>query len=499
MRVILLIFVLTLNVQAQFFVSPNGDDGNNGTFDFPFKTIQKAFDVISTTGDTIYLRGGIYEQSLTLEPPISGNENQNKVLTAYQKEKPIVDFSAQEYSSSSRGLKLTKNYWHIRGLEIQNAGDNGIHISGHFNKIENCSLHHNKDTGLQISNGGSYNEIINCDSYLNYDSNTNGENADGFAPKLDIGPGNYFNNCRAWLNSDDGWDCYEGQNQIIIDSCWAFKNGFNIWDDSNFQGDGNGFKLGGNYISAPHIIRNSIAFDNKSKGFDQNHNTAGITVLNCTAYRNERNYSFSENPTDSIFTLHILKNNISFDGTNSIVSTSIDTSNSWNGFFVTWQDFLSIDTSLAIISRDENYQIPYTDFLRLKPTSQFVDAGIDVGIPYFGEAPDIGAFENGSITNIETEKTILNEFALLQNYPNPFNPTTTIKYTIANVGSKNFHSVQLIVYDILGKKIITLVNDQKQAGVYEVKFDASRLSSGIYFYKLSVGNFISTRKMIFIK
>ena len=150
MRVILLIFVLTINVQAQFFVSPNGDDGNNGTFDFPFKTIQKAFDVISTTGDTIYLRGGIYEQSLTLEPPISGNENQNKVLTAYQKEKPIVDFSAQEYSSSSRGLKLTKNYWHIRGLEIQNAGDNGIHISGHFNKIENCSLHHKSNLNMKM-------------------------------------------------------------------------------------------------------------------------------------------------------------------------------------------------------------------------------------------------------------------------------------------------------------------------------------------------------------
>lgn len=498
LQIIFLLIFFHIKLFSQIFVSVSGNDIlGDGSFDKPIRTIKKAFELVKTENDTIFLRAGIFEESKTLEPTVSGDENNYKCLFAFPGEFPVIDFSGQEYNSSNRGIKLTKDYWHIKGIEIMNAGDNGIHISGHHNKVENCSLHHNKDTGLQISNGGSYNQIINCDSYLNYDPATNGENADGFAPKLDIGPGNYFKNCRAWLNSDDGWDCYEGQNQLIIDSCWAFLNGFNIWNDLSFQGDGNGFKLGGNYISAPHIIRNSIAFDNKEKGFDQNHNTAGITVFNCTAYRNGRNFSFNEDPKDSV---HILINNISFDGNNSIAATSIEMNNSWAGFFVTWQDFLSIDTSLAKISRDENFKIPYTDFLRLKPTSQFIDAGIDVGIQYFGAAPDIGAFEyDGISTNINDQEIIENKYYLEQNYPNPFNPSTSIRYNIPLKVKSETLNVKLIVYDILARKVATLVNENKKSGSYEITFDGSNLSSGIYFYRLEVDDFVNVKQMLLIK
>ncbi|MCW8850092.1 MAG: right-handed parallel beta-helix repeat-containing protein [Melioribacteraceae bacterium] len=502
---ILIILFCSSMLYSQYYVSPNGNDIlNNGTITSPYKTIKKAFDMIQISGDTIYLRDGIYEQSVSLEPQISGSENQYKYLIAYEDEKPILDFAGQVYSSSNRGIKLTRDYWHIRGIEIMNAGDNGIHISGHYNIVENCSLHHNKDTGLQISNGGSNNKIINCDSYLNYDPNSNGENADGFAPKLDIGPGNYFKNCRAYLNSDDGWDCYEGQNQIIIDSCWAFQNGYNIWNDPSFQGDGNGFKLGGNYISAPHIIRNSIAFDNKAKGFDQNHNTAGITVLNCTAYRNDRNFSFNEDPADSI---HILKNNISFDGSNSIASSSIEMNNSWNGFFITWQDFSSLDTSLARVERDENFKLRRTDFLRLASTSTLIDAGIDVGIAYLDAAPDLGAFEyDGLSTSVKSNNVISNEITLEQNYPNPFNPYTTIKYSIPLDEKSGIRNVELLVYDILGREIKVLVNEQQQPGTHNVTFNTSSvydgkngLTSGVYFYTLKIGEYVKTKQMLLLK
>lgn len=503
MRIILFLFLLSFNIQAQYFVSPDGDDANNGTIVSPFKTIKKAFDSIKTSLDTIYLREGVYEVSQTLKPSISGTNVKYKCLFAYSTEQVIIDFSEQSYSSSSRGFSLSQNYWHFKGLEIRNAGDNGIHISGNFNKIENCKLHHNKDTGLQISNGGAFNEIINCDSYLNYDPNSHGENADGFAPKLDIGPGNYFKNCRAYLNSDDGWDCYEGQNQIIIDSCWAFRNGFNIWNDPSFEGDGNGFKLGGNYISAPHIIRNSVAFDNRAKGFDQNHNTAGITVLNCTAYRNDRNYSFNENPSDSV---HVLKNNISFDGSNSIASSSVMMNNSWEGFFVTWQDFVSLDTSLARIQRDANYNIPPTDFLRLSQTSKLIDAGIDVGIPFFGSAPDLGAFEHdGTATSIDETEGLPNRKSLEQNYPNPFNPTTTIKYIVPELVTSQGTHVKLVVSDILGREVKILVNEDQPPGHYKIEFNSIdqsnqyRITSGVYFYTLTYGDFRETKQMILIK
>jgi hypothetical protein len=100
---------------------------------------------------------------------------------------------------------------------------------------------------------------------------------------------------------------------------------------------------------------------------------------------------------------------------------------------------------------------------------------------------------------IETPK----EFSLEQNYPNPFNPSTRIEFIVpANViesETKKFQLVTLKVYDVLGNEIATLVNEEKPAGSYDVKFDASQLSSGIYFYKLKAGSFVGTKKMLLLK
>ncbi len=93
-------------------------------------------------------------------------------------------------------------------------------------------------------------------------------------------------------------------------------------------------------------------------------------------------------------------------------------------------------------------------------------------------------------------------FALSQNYPNPFNPTTTIEYTIPFVVDENFHhlqTVKLIVYDILGREVAALVNENLQPGNYKVTFDASRLTTGVYFYQLKAGGFIQTKKMILMQ
>ena len=85
-------------------------------------------------------------------------------------------------------------------------------------------------------------------------------------------------------------------------------------------------------------------------------------------------------------------------------------------------------------------------------------------------------------------------FQLEQNYPNPFNPSTKIRYSIPQEGN-----VTLKIYDVLGNEVTTLANEEKPAGVYEVEFNASKLSSGIYIYKLTAANFIQNRKMILVK
>ena len=87
-----------------------------------------------------------------------------------------------------------------------------------------------------------------------------------------------------------------------------------------------------------------------------------------------------------------------------------------------------------------------------------------------------------------------NSYNLAQNYPNPFNPTTTVQYSIPQRSD-----VILKVYDVLGNEVVTLVNEEKPAGVYTINFDASQLASGIYLYRLQAGNFVETKKMILIK
>ncbi len=92
------------------------------------------------------------------------------------------------------------------------------------------------------------------------------------------------------------------------------------------------------------------------------------------------------------------------------------------------------------------------------------------------------------------------EFNLSQNYPNPFNPSTTIKYTVVKLyNQKGDAFVQIMVYDLLGRKVAVLVNEKKQPGNYQVEFNAHNLPSGLYFYRLKTGNFISTKKMVLLK
>lgn len=102
---------------------------------------------------------------------------------------------------------------------------------------------------------------------------------------------------------------------------------------------------------------------------------------------------------------------------------------------------------------------------------------------------------NNNISDVDNEIDLrLSNFRLFQNYPNPFNPATTIKYSVATQSI-----VTLKVFDVLGNEVATLINEEKPAGIYEVNFNASEISSGIYFYKLQAGSLVETKKMILMK
>lgn len=114
---------------------------------------------------------------------------------------------------------------------------------------------------------------------------------------------------------------------------------------------------------------------------------------------------------------------------------------------------------------------------------------------WIGTRGGLAIYNNRGVVNVEeNNNSIKQEFILSQNYPNPFNPSTLISYTIP---TSQF--VQLKVFDVLGGEIVTLIDDYKMSGTYEVKFDASKLSSGIYFYKLICDELTITKKMLLVR
>lgn len=511
-KIVLLFFCLlifTNILSAQKYIAPDGDDANPGTIELPFGTFPKAISE-AMPGDTIYVRGGTYDitSTITISAAKSGTENQLITLTAFNNEIPILDFSGQSFGG--KGISLRSNYWHIKGLQIKGAGDNGMEINfGSHNLIEQCAFFENRDTGLQLSNGSADNRIINCDSYDNADPPDYGD-ADGFAPKLTVGSGNYFYGCRSWGNCDDGWDGYlRGANDMTttLENCWTWGNGYlKDGTDPGSQANGNGFKMGGGdnsnsqQLMHHQVLINCVAFNNKNKGFDQNNNVGSMTLLNCTGYHNlTANYRI-QRALNSGQTLTV-KNCVSFDGAVQLGSFAVQETNSWlPPFVVTSDDFLSLDMNLAAAPRQTDGSLPNIDFLHLAPGSDLIDAGVDLGMPFNGEAPDLGAFESNHPNGVNvTEMLAPTLFRLEQNYPNPFNSTTVIGYQLSD-----FSDVQLIIFNTTGQLVRTLVARNQTPGAYTMVWDGrdnsgQPISSGVYLCRLQVGNQAQTRKLMLVK
>lgn len=288
---------------AAYYIAGYGADTNPGTEALPFKTLTKGHEV-AKAGTTLWVMAGTIEYATTMILSKSGTETDPIRVWAMPGARPILDYAAQPRAMSAlRGIEVRGNYWHIKGLEIENASDNGIAISGSHNFVEDVVLHNNGDTGLQITANSAMatddayaaeNLVLNCDSYENLDQETGGENADGFAAKLRIGPGNVFRGCRAWNNADDGWDLFAADDVVVIDDCWSFLNGTTI-GGTNPAGDGNGFKLGGKPVNpgeggAVHQVTHGAAFENKACGFTRNNNPEVPVVTGCEVHSNGTDY-----------------------------------------------------------------------------------------------------------------------------------------------------------------------------------------------------------------
>jgi hypothetical protein len=277
---------------GDIWISPSGDDSNDGTEASPKKNLTAAISAWSS-GKTIWVKPGTYAYAapinLSTKATSSGPLRISGVTGGA---KLVFDFSSEPRATNNdgiRGFQISGSYVHLRYLEIAKASDNCVYVTGASNTLEWLSVHECQDTGVQVSSGAASNKILNVDSYLNADPT--GENADGFAPKLSIGKDNYFCGTRSYQNADDGYDCWSAgdSSPVTFEYCWAFGQ---PGPTATVNGDGNGFKLGSPTSlasggNAPHKLIDCYAFDNRSSGFTANGNNSGmITCTNCGVWGN---------------------------------------------------------------------------------------------------------------------------------------------------------------------------------------------------------------------
>ena len=391
---------VTSNLTASkvLHVTPTAPGNGAGTsFSAPM-SFSAALAAVSA-GQMILLQPGKYAVAYkagaknTLALSKSGTASANIYMVAANCGKAVIDFSfpTGAWVQDSFGFALSGSYWYFKGIEVTRAGYQGVYVTGKNNTFENCAFYDNRNTGLEINKGGANTTVLNSDAYRNYDPKKNGSMADGFGPKQTQGPGNRFIGCRAWENSDDGFDMFDSPQVVVVERSWAFRNGINHWNDSAFAGNGNGFKLGGNAVVARNRITQSVAFGHPGKGFDQNNNAGGLTVINNTSYKNGINYGFCG--TVASGEKHVFRNNVSLSASQDICNAT-STNNTWNsGLAAGTADFASLDLSLATAARNPDGTLPSNSLFRLASGSKLVDKGIDAGLPFKGAAPDLGAFE----------------------------------------------------------------------------------------------------------
>lgn len=422
----LLTAIVTATDAKVIYVAPQGDDAAAGTIDAPLATLPAAYR-LTEGGDTVCFRGGTYNVTDSQVMKIkgvyafvfalekAGTAEHRTCYMGYPGERPVFDFSALMLDGKHRfaAFYLGADYVHLRNFDIVGVP---VRIKGHTQSecvsarrgshciVENIAMHDGMAIGY-YQKRGSHNLVVDCDAYNNYDDYSEGPyggNVDGFGCHVfdTFEVGNVFRRCRAWRNSDDGFDLISCAAPVEIDHCMAFYNGYcpssNPADTVNFvsAGDGNGFKAGGwgmnkrktkcPDVCPSHYIHHSLAYRNKAHGFYANHHLAGNTWENNTSCGNRSNYNMlnRKNTFEAIDVPgydHSLANNVSWTFTDASLGghlINIDpdritlTNNSFapsvSSVEVTAEMFVSTSVSLLFTRRLPDGRLPSIDFLRGK-------------------------------------------------------------------------------------------------------------------------------------
>ena len=427
-------------------------------------------------------------------------------------------------------IVISAKYLHLKGFDVRNTpmkhnSNSGVFLyaSKHI-FLELIDSHHNAGPGFFANDGvpdGGGHIFLNCDAHDNYDPlgwQGDGENADGFGAhyqKPGEGDTTKFIGCRSWWNSDDGFDFINQEFPVVLENCYAMGNGYSDYGLGNPKnGNGHGIKMGESTLGGGrHTIKFCAAWKNKSTGFYANYTGVGSKWLNNTSYMNkDREFTMASTLYDSegnrlaaIAPLtgdnaHVLKNNIAFPNKNSqigecwekIESQNIDhyvecpagENNTWNlNIDLTEDDFVSLDdpsmtvtgkdlsTIVGILGpRNDDGSVPNVGFLKLKKGSRAIDKGEDLGFPFVGKAPDLGAFEYG----LSSSSVAPSSSAGVSSSSG----TTSIATRLDNFVNA---SGTAMVFDLQGRYLGTL---QLERNALESAFRAKFKTSGAYLVRL---------------
>lgn len=431
MKKFVLSIVLTLAVLATnatcYYISPSGNDKNDGTSEStPFASLATAQSKVKA-GDVVNILPGTYQVKesemmdrtssnvwdIIFDFNTSGTESSPiiyKGILDAQGNRPKFDLSAIKTGKRLTGFYIHAKYLKFSNFEViginvpkssSNTQSENFRINGGKNCIfYNIAAHDGMGIGFYITGSSANNTLSNCDAYNNFDSVNlsvnNGGNSDGFGCHVSANcEGNRFEYCRAWQNSDDGFDFINCQSAATVEYCIAYRNGFD--KDGNKRADGNGFKAGGygmgkevKISSVPmHVVSHCLSVGNKANGFYTNHHLGGVKFDHNSAYKNVRyNFSFvnrkgksKEDAIDVDGYGHIVTHNISYGSTKIVTSIDITQctieGNSFSYSKDTWvnddlsnADFYSLNLNELTAARTTDGSLPVINFMRLKDESK---------------------------------------------------------------------------------------------------------------------------------
>lgn len=395
-----------------YYVAPNGDDNDPGTFEAPFATVQRAHDNDKLEpGDTIYLRGGTYYPTTQTVFRKVANDKSYFILRSYPGETPVIngrDVPEGNINSGSTPTWFFKNagYWKIQGpLHLTNGRGAGILIEGsHHLELTLIESSYNGKTASYAGHGffiysSVTNNILfkNCDGHHNanhrWESGKDQEvhqyqHGDGW--RIFGGTNIRLVGCRAWHNLDDGYDFTQAESSVEMTECWAAYSGIDD-DEGSITGtpnkpmsrwEGDGIKLGYKPDTARHRAIRCLSWNNHSHGWTVR--GGPYEIFNSGAYNNaEEAFSGISNTANTRRNTYGFRNRLGNGGG----------SDNYTGVTVTSEDFISVDDTGMLGPRKTDGSLPEPNFLRPTKESKLVDAGVDIGIPFLGNAPDIGPFE----------------------------------------------------------------------------------------------------------